>query len=56
MSAQMSFGWTHLSLQTNSGTIKADLLTITVTWLLGDTTFSQPKDLPMPPPLCVQQL
>ena len=29
------------------------VLTITVTWLLGDTTFSQPKDLPMPPPLCV---
>ena len=27
------------------------VLTITVTWLLGDTTFSQPKDLPMPPPL-----
>ena len=29
------------------------VLTITVTWLQGDTTFSQPKDLPMPPPLCV---
>ena len=56
----ISFGRTHLCpCKTNSGTIKADMYMFVCSannnchWLLGDTTFSQPKDLPIPPPLCV---
>jgi len=36
--------------------VVALVVTLTASWLLGVATFSQPKDVPMPPPLSMVML